>query len=241
MEYTYDSMIFDDIKICQLKEHGFRFGCDSVVLAYFTKSKAKSLVADVGSGSGVISVLISKIYGSKIEAIELQEEMFKCLEQTVSLCNMKDRIKVINDDIRLMPKSTLYDSIVCNPPYRKINTGKTAKDSIANKARFCVTMNILDLVLFAKRSLKHGGRLFFSYDADMLIEALYTCRSNNLEPKRLMFLHKDISSKAKLVFVECVLGGGSEIIIEPPLYQQGDEEITKPYNNIFKGHWKDIG
>lgn len=126
---------------------------------------------------------------------------------------------------------------MCNPPYRKINTGKTAKDSIANKARFCVTMNILDLVLFAKRSLKHGGRLFFSYDADMLIEALYTCRSNNLEPKRLMFLHKDISSKAKLVFVECVLGGGSEIIIEPPLYQQGDEEITKRYNNIFKGMW----
>lgn len=237
MEYTYDTMIFDDLKICQLKEGGFRFGCDSLILAYFTKAKQKSLIADVGSGSGIIASLIAKIYKSNVEAIELQKEMYECLIQTIKLSNLEDKIKPINADIRKIPKSTLYDGIVCNPPYRKEGTGKTAKDNIANIARFSITMTMEDLVLFAKRNLKHGGRLYFSYDADMLSEALYICKSNNLEPKRLMFLHKDIKSKAKLVFVECMLGGKSEIIIELPLFQQGENEITLPYNNIFKGLW----
>lgn len=237
MEYTYNSMIFEDLKICQLKTGGFRFGCDSVILAYFTKAKQKSLIADVGSGSGIIASLIAKIYKSNVEAIELQKEMYECLLQTINLSHLEDKIKPLNADIRKIPKGTLYDGIVCNPPYRNEGTGKTAKDNIANIARFSITMTMEDLAQFAKRNLKHGGRLYFSYDADMLSDALYICKSNNLEPKRLMFLHKDIESKAKLVFVECSLGGKSEITIEPPLFQQGNDDVTLKYNNIFKGLW----
>lgn len=237
MEYSYDNMIYDDIKICQLKEGGFRFGCDSLILAYFTKAKKNAVIADVGSGSGIIATLIAKIYKSNVEAIELQKEMYECLLQTIKLSNLEDKIKPINEDIRKIPKSTLYDGIVCNPPYRKEGTGKTAKNSIANIARFSITMTMEDLVLYAKRSLKHGGKLYFSYDADMLIEALHICKSNNLEPKRLMFLHKDIYSKAKIAFVECSLGGKSELLVEPPLFQQGDENIKKKYNDIFNGIW----
>lgn len=237
MEYTYNSMIFEDLKICQLKTGGFRFGCDSVILAYFTKAKQKSLIADVGSGSGIIASLIAKIYKSNVEAIELQKEMYECLLQTINLSHLEDKIKPLNADIRKIPKGTLYDGIVCNPPYRNEGTGKTAKDNIANIARFSITMTMEDLAQFAKRNLKHGGRLYFSYDADMLSDALYICKSNNLEPKRLMFLHKDIENKAKLVFVECSLGGKSEITIEPPLFQQGNDDVTLKYNNIFKGLW----
>ncbi len=237
MEYTYNNMIFDNITICQLKNSGFRFGCDSPILAWFTNAKNKWHIADVGSGSGVIAVLIAKAYKCKVTAIEIQQEMFECLKQTISLCNMQDNISLINQDIKQIKKAKLYDAIVCNPPYRHAGTGKTAKDEVANKARFTITMNIEDLVQFAKGSLKHNGRLFFSYDADMLIEALHICKINNLQPKRILFLHKDISSKAKLVFVECILAGGEELCIEPPLFQQGSIEETKRYDEIFKGNW----
>jgi len=238
VEYTFNSMIFNDITICQLKNNGFRFGCDSPVLAWFTHAKKKWHIADVGSGSGVIAALIARAYNAKVTAIEMQAEMFECLKQTVSLCNMQDKISVINADIRQMKKEKLYDAVVCNPPYRHAGTGKTAKDEIANKARFTITMNIEDVVKFAKGSLKHQGRLFFSYDADMLIEALHICKINNLQPKRILSLHKDISSKAKLVFVECMLAGGEELCIEPPLFQQGEKEVTARYDNIFNGIWE---
>ena len=117
MEYTFNSMIFNDITICQLKNNGFRFGCDSPVLAWFTHAKKKWHIADVGSGSGVIAALIARAYNAKVTAIEMQAEMFECLKQTVSLCNMQDKISVINADIRQMKKEKLYDAVVCNPPY----------------------------------------------------------------------------------------------------------------------------
>ena len=72
----------------------------------------------------------------------------------------------------------------------------------------------------------------------MLIEALHICKINNLQPKRILSLHKDISSKAKLVFVECMLAGGEELCIEPPLFQQGKKEVTERYDNIFNGIWE---
>ena len=238
MEYTYNSMIFKDITICQLKNKGFRFGCDSPVLAWFTRAKKGWHVADCGSGSGVIAALIAKGYGAKVTAIEMQQEMFECLKQTVEICKLQDKINIINQDIRQISREKLYDAVVCNPPYRHAGTGKTAKDEVANKARFTLTMNIEDVVKFAKGSLKHQGRLFFSYDADMMIEALHICKINNLEPKRILTLHKDISSKAKLVFIECMLAGGKELCIEPPLFQQGTVDETRRYDNIFNGIWE---
>lgn len=234
MEYSYDSIVLKDIKICQPKNMGFRFGCDSPILAWFTHAKEKWCIADVGSGSGVIATLIAKIYKSNVTAIELQQEMFECLKQTIDINNLQDKVHIINEDIRNIKKGKVYDAVVCNPPYRNIGTGKIAKDDIANKARFTVTMNIEDVVLFAKRSLKHNGRLFFSYDADMLVDALYICKINNLQPKRILSLHKNIYTKAKLVFVECILSGGEELCIESPLFQQGSIETTKKYNEIFQ-------
>ena len=237
MEYSFDHMIFSDNIICQPKEGGFRFGCDSPILAYFTKAKKNWHVADVGSGSGIIASLIYRIYGSKVTAIELQPEMFSCLERTVNMNNYSENISIINRNIKDIKKEYAFDAVVCNPPYRNLNTGKIAPDVVSNIARFTMEMNIEDLVLFAKRNLKNNGKLFFSYDADLLSDALFICKKNNLEPKRLLFLHKDINSKAKLVFVECSLNGGVELTIEPPLIQTGDENITRPYNNIFNGIW----
>lgn len=238
MLFSYDSIIRDDIIVCQPKENGFRFGCDSAILAWFTKSKKNWKIADVGSGSGVISALISKIYGSHVTAFELQEEMFTCLNKTVELSNISHLVKTVHADIRTLKKENeFFDAVVCNPPYRNINTGKTALTDVENKARFTITMNIEDLAVFSKKFLKHGGKLFFSYDADLLIDALYTCKKHSLEPKRILSMHKNISSKAKIVFVECSLSGGTELKIEPPLFQQGNDLITKTYNDIFSGSW----
>ncbi len=237
MQYTYDTIIFKDIKICQPKDFGFRFGCDSAVLAWFSHMKEKWLVADVGSGSGVIAILIARAYKSKVHAIELQKEMVECLEKSIELSDVAGKIEIIHNDIKKIKREKIYDAIICNPPYREIGTGKQALDEVANKARFNITMNLEDVVKFAKGSLKDKGRLFFSYDADMLIDGLHICKNNNLEPKRILFLHKDINSKAKLVFVECMLNGGKELLIEPPLFQQGQKKERKRYDDIFKGEW----
>lgn len=233
---TIDSIIFPNIKICQPdKKSGFRFGSDSIVLSYFSRIKPNSFVADVGSGSGIIATLIASFYNANVVAIEIQEEIFYCLKETINLSNLKDKITPINCDILEYKKDKPFDIVICNPPYRKIGTGKISKNETESRARFSHNMDLEALLKFSKSNLKYGGKLCFSYDADMSVDAISICRNYNFEPKRLRFVYPDIDKQAKLILVECVFGGGKEINIEPPLFQNG--LYSEEYANIFKGVW----
>lgn len=237
MQYTTDSIIDETIKICQPKLNGFRFGCDSVILAYFANMKSKWHVADVGSGSGVIGALCAKMYGVNVTAIELQDIMFGCLNKTVELCGLQEKIITIQANIKDYRAKNRFDAVICNPPYRKIGTGKVSDSEEKRIARFSYEMDLDTLINFCRINLKQGGKLFFSYDGDMLAEAITKCTQNGLEPKRLRLVYPDIKTNAKLIILECVFGGGSEIIIEKPLFQKGGE-ISKEYETIFNGDWK---
>lgn len=234
MDTTADSIIFPEIKICQPALGGFRFGCDSPLLAYFARIKKGANIADVGSGSGVIAALIAKIYGAKVTALEIQEEMFSCLKETVKLCMLENIVTPVLADIRQYRSGKPFDAVVCNPPYRKAGTGKVSGSIVERNARFSYTMGLEELVKFCKINMKYGGKLFFSYDADMLADAAAICRENNMEPKRLRLVYPSPDKPAKLMLMECVFGGGTELIIEPPLFQQG---FGNEYDNIFKGNW----
>ena len=231
---TIDSIIFSDIKICQPARGGFRFGCDSPLLAYFARIKRSWHIADVGSGSGVIGALAAKIYGTKVTAIEAQSEMFDCLCKTVELCGLQDSVFPIEADINIYRSNFLFDGVICNPPYRKAGTGRVSGNPVERNARFSYTMDLEMLVKFCRKNMKHGGKLFFSYDADMLSDAVSICRAGNLEPKRLRLVYPNPSKNAKLMLMECVLGGGVELIIEPPLFQTGG---SSEYEDIFSGKW----
>lgn len=238
IDFTVDTIISKDIQICQPKKPAFRFGCDSVILSYFAQLKTKWHVADIGSGSGVIAAICAKAYGVTITAIELQTSMFDCLQKTVELCNLQKQIIAVHSNIKDFRAEKRFDAVICNPPYRKINTGRESLSQEERIARFDSEMNLETLADFCRKNLKHGGKLFFSYDADMFANAVSICRKENMEPKRIRFLHPNINSKAKLVFMECVFGGGNEVTIEPPLFQKGIGTISAEYENLFKGNWQ---
>lgn len=233
---TIDTIINPNIKICQPdKNYGFRFGSDSVLLAYFAKVKQNSFVADAGSGSGVIATLIASIYKANVTAIEIQENMFNCLTQTISLSKVEDKVTAVNCNIADYKSEKPFDVIVCNPPYRNIGTGKISNTTSENIARFSTDMTLETLINFSKTNLKYGGKLCFSYDADMTVDAISICRNNNFEPKRIRYVYPSINKPAKLLLIECVFGGGKEIFIEPPLIQ--NDIYINEYKNIFNGIW----
>lgn len=235
MEYTIDYILSEDLKICQPKDNGFRFGTDSILLASFAKVKRNSHIADIGSGSGVIAAIIAKFYGSHVTAIEIQEEMHSCLLQTINLSNLQDYITPVLSDINIYSSSKRFDVIICNPPYRKPDTGHVSSSKIEMIARFTTCMDMQVMLKFCRRNLQHGGRLFFSYDADMLVDAISQCRQAGLEPKRLQFVYPSIEKGAKIVLIETVFGAGTELKIDPPIVQTGAVEVTKRYNDILSG------
>lgn len=236
METTINSILKSDIQICQPKD-GFRFSIDSIILSRFIKVKKYSHILDAGSGSGIIATLLAKLYNlENIDAVELQDNMFSCLEQTVKINNLESIINLIHTDLKNFKPETPYDMIICNPPYRKMSSGRNCNTDSENTARFDNNLNLDNLFKFAKSYLNHQGYLYFSYDADLMTEAIYLAKKYNMEPKRLMLLHPQIDRPAKLIFIECRKNAGIELKIEPPLIQNINGKETEQFSKLFKNN-----
>ncbi|MEF3255032.1 MAG: methyltransferase [Deferribacterales bacterium] len=242
-KFTTDAIIREDIKICQPVD-GFRFTTDSLLLAGFVKNKPYKNVLEIGSGSGIISVLLANFFKIKnIYAVELNDIMYQALTKTISLNNLSDKILTFNTDIRDFKPDTTFEMIISNPPYRNPDTGKNSISIVKKQARFTDTLHISDIFKFAKSYLKTGGHLYISYIADRAVD-LFQSRDYQLEPKRVKLLYPDIDKPARLIFVEYRKGAGAELLIEPPLFHcinnTINEEFTKYssldfWNNLSGG------
>jgi tRNA1Val (adenine37-N6)-methyltransferase len=228
---TVDHIIFKDLLVCQ-PDDGFRFGLDSVLLAWFATVKRRDSVLDAGAGSGVISALLARLKGAgKIHAIEIQTEMYECLKHTIKLNSFEKIITPVLTDLNIYKPSEYFDLLICNPPYRQSRTGKLSACTGRTVARFDDTLSVDDLLTFARKYVKQGGRICFSGISDRLINAIYACRKAQFEPKRLRFLHPNDKNRAKTFFIECVNQGGVELTVEPP-FRHG-----KNLAPILNGAW----
>ncbi|GAB1537015.1 tRNA1(Val) (adenine(37)-N6)-methyltransferase [Geovibrio sp. ADMFC3] len=232
MNKTYDSIVRKDIVICQ-PEEGFRFSVDAVMLADFVKPSAKSKTIDIGSGSGVIAALIAKLKGYQdIDALELQENMFSCLTETVKINGLEDMVKPVLGDLRTYRPDFHYDAAVSNPPYRKESSGKIPPTLTERTARFNETMNLDDLFGFCKSFLKSGGSLSICIDSDLLADVFVIARKNRLEPKRMRLVHPDAGTAARTALIEFRRDGKAELLIEPPLIMRLNGEYTEEMRRI---------
>lgn len=231
---TIDSILNKRLKICQPSE-GYRFNADSVILSRFVAYKKDfSRILDIGSGSGIIPVLLKYLYGyDTIDAVEISDQLYKCLKKTVEINNFPDNIFPIYEDVRKYRPSEPYDMVISNPPYRKSNTGRQCLTAEENRARFSDNLNLDDILKFCRSYLKNKGLFYFCYEADMAVEAFYYCRKYGIEPKRVRFLHPDIDKPAKQAFFECRKNAGVELNIEKPLFQKIKGVETHEYKEIF--------
>ncbi len=117
---------FDGIKIVQDSE-GFKFSLDSVLLANFvTLNKSTKKIMDIGSGNGIIPILLSLKTDAHIDGVEIQRECYLNSLESIKL-NKMDNISIFNDDIKDFYKtleSDTYDVVVSNPPYFMGNIGQ---------------------------------------------------------------------------------------------------------------------
>lgn len=233
-EATIDTILSKNIKICQPKR-GFRFSIDSVLLVRFISKKKVENIIDIGSGSGIIAILLNKLYNYQdIDALEYQHSMYQCLEKTIKLNSLENRIHPINIDLKQFRPPKKYGLMVSNPPYRKSSNGRICNTQDENIARFDNELSIIDLFKFARSYLENLGSLYISYDADLTEELLGTCRNFNLEPKRIQFFHPDLDKPARLVFIEFKKGAKVELIVEPPLFQKINGQKNEKFDMLFK-------
>jgi len=211
------------LKLIQSKD-GYRFSIDAILLAEFVTIRQGDVVVDLGTGCGVIPLilLLTKLVGYAF-GLEIQEELADQAARNVLLNGFDDKMAVVLGDIKNPPiAEKSADVVICNPPYRQVKSGRINPDPRRAIARHEIMASIDDILRAARSVLRKKGRLALIYSSVRLADMLARMRRFNLEPKKIQIIYPDLNSGAKLVLVEALLGGRPGLKISPPIVGQGN-------------------
>ncbi|RLB86647.1 MAG: methyltransferase, partial [Deltaproteobacteria bacterium] len=215
---SIDSFLDGRLRLIQSKS-GYRFSIDAVFLAEFATVKKGDVIVELGTGCGVILMILStREEISHAIGIEIQEELASQAIRNAMLNNFTARVSIVRADLRscpLMPGCA--DLVICNPPYRKPRSGRLNPDLQKAIARHEIMASLQDIIRAARSLLKVKGRFTIIYPAERLAHVISQLRKFQLEPKRIRIQYPTLKSNAKLVLIEAILGGRPGLHIEPPL------------------------
>ena len=197
-----DDLEFKGLKIIQNKE-GFCFGMDSVLISDFSRTiRNDSVVADLGTGTGVISILLTgKTNLKKIYGVEVQSEVADMARRSIELNNLTDRIEIINDNLKNLGKyfsNESLDAIVTNQKKKKNNTGLKSEDKRHLISRHEIECTLEDIVKVSKQYLKDKGELYMVHRPERIVDILYLFRKYKIEPKEIRFVNSKAFQKPNL-------------------------------------------
>ena len=141
---------------------------DAINLVDFIKNEIKcedstGELLDIGSGIGTLTIMLSDIKQfNKFTCVEIQEEVFKLLEENILINKMSD-VDIFNKDIKDMIKEEFrykFRYIVSNPPYLKVDSGKLPENEILKKSKFEVCLNLNELLEVVDYMLMKDGIFF---------------------------------------------------------------------------------
>ncbi|MBQ2714067.1 MAG: methyltransferase [Clostridia bacterium] len=204
-----DDLQFNNMYIIQ-DPNGYCFTSDAVLLANNATVKKGDKVCDLGTGSGIIPILITaKNPISSAVGLELIDRQVDMATRSVALNKLEDKIKIVHGDIKEADKifgCGVFDLVVSNPPYGKLGTGSIQEDEWVARSRYEITVNLSEVIHSASRIVKFGGRVCIINRADRLAETVCLMHENGIETKKIInvFRKGDI---ADTVIVEGTKGG----------------------------------
>jgi len=226
-----DDLQFGGLRIIQ-SQRGFRFGMDAVLLAHFADVRPGDRVADLGTGTGIIAILLcGHTKAGSVVGVEIQPEMAGMAVRSVRLNGLEDRISILQGDLRHAHDSLGYgnfDVVTCNPPYERRGSGVACRDESSTIARHEEACTLQDIAREAYSLLRHGGRMEIIIRADRAVEALLTLREARLEPKRIRLVCPGAGRSPNLVLIESTRGGNPGVRWDPPLTVFGPDGAYSP-------------
>lgn len=216
----------------------FCYGLDAVLLSGFARVKPGEEVLDLGTGTGIIPILLkAKTQGKHFTGLEIQEESAEMAERSVAYNHLEDDVTIKTGDIKeasaIFGKAS-FSVVTCNPPYM------TGQHGLANPylpkaiARHEVLCTLEDVVSQAAQTLKPRGRFYMIHRPFRLAEIMGVMMKYQLEPKRMRLVYPFVDKEPNMVLIEGLLGGNPRITVEKPLIVYDAPGIyTKEIREIY--------
>ncbi|MDE5557284.1 MAG: methyltransferase [Ruminococcus sp.] len=232
-DYKYEKLT-DKIFVCASTEH--RFGTDAFLLADFSQYRQKDKVCDLGTGCGIIPLIMQKKLPPEIiYAIDIQEGAIEQLKAGIEKSQVTGIVPICADMKELWENAPFgrLDLVTCNPPYKAVNTGFESAITAQKIARHEIMCNIDDVCRCAGKLLKFGGRLCICNRPERLADVICAMRNNGIEPKRIRFVSKNPESAPWLFLIEGKKGSKPFMQIEPQLYIRNENGFSDELQRIY--------
>ena len=215
----------DDLQIGGLEliqdPEKFCFGVDAVFLSDFVRVRPGESVLDLGTGNGIIPVLLSaKTEARHITGLEIQADTAEMARRSVAHNHLEDRIDIVTGDIKEAAelfRPAFFDVITTNPPYMLADHGIRNPDDATAVARHEILCTLDDILRESMRLMQDKSRFYMIHRPFRLTEIMIKMHEYKIEPKRIRFIHPYIDKEPTMVLIEGVRGAKPRVTVEPPL------------------------
>lgn len=229
-----------DLKIIQRNDFQ-NFTLDSVLISDFVKINRKTKkILDIGTGCGIISILLAKRSKAKITGIEILETMAEIAKENVKNNGFYEQISIVNEDIKNYKKTfseAQFDTIVTNPPYFEFKGDFSQINDLEQLAcaRHNVNLTVEEIIKISAYLLKNMGSFSIVFRSERLIEILELLKKYNLEPKRMKNCYTKWNENAKICMIEAIKDANIGLLIEMPIFVYDKNGKKSEYiENLYK-------
>lgn len=239
-----DDLRWRGLKIIQNPDW-FCFSIDAVLLAYFVTLKSGDQAADLGTGTGVIPLLLAaRSRQIHTLGLEIHPQVVEMAQRTVLLNQLDNLIEIRQGDIKTASQEVgrgKMNLVTCNPPYAKTCSGKVSGCSLKASARTEILCQLEDVIREGAALLNSDGRLALVHRPTRLTDILTLMRQYGVEPKRLRLVCPLPGKEPNLVLVEGIRHGRHSLAVEPPLFvYQRPKQYSAEMERIFRGDFLNI-
>jgi tRNA1Val (adenine37-N6)-methyltransferase len=235
---TLEDLQLNGLFILQKKE-AFRFGMDAVLLSSFVTVRKNQNVLDLGTGTGIIPILLSaKTEAKKITGLEIQSEIADMAQRSIEGNNLGDKIDIVKGDIKdavsIFGRGS-FDVVVTNPPYTSAGSGLVNPEDTKAISRHEIFCTLDDILKTSSAVLKPRGEFFMVHRPERLADIIDGMRKVNMEPKILRLVCARAGKEPSLILIKGLKNGKPGLKILPVLFiydENGDlsEEVKSQYS-----------